>query len=45
MDVKAIYEFPVPIWVTCATLGQAYKTGQGPLRFNVVTPEYDPPLG
>lgn len=43
--MRAIYEFPVPIWVTCTTLGRAYQTGFGPLRFDVVMPENDPPLG
>lgn len=45
MDVKAIYELPVPIWFTCATLGRAYQTGSGSLRFDVVMPEYEPVLG
>lgn len=45
MDVTAIYEFPVPIWLTCTSLGRAYKTGYGPLRFDVVMPEDAPPFG
>lgn len=43
--MRAIYEFPVPIWVTCTTLGRAYQTGFGPLRFDVVMPENAPPMG
>lgn len=45
MDVKAVYEFPVPIWLMCVSLGRAYGTGYGPLRFDVVMPENVPPFG
>lgn len=45
MEVKAIYEFPVPIWMTCATLGRAYQSGYGVLRFEVVMPPDVSPVG
>lgn len=45
MDVKAIYELPVPIWVTTATLGATYSSGYGPVRFDIVMPLDRPPVG
>lgn len=45
MDVKAIYEFPVAIWVTCPALGRTYSTGYGDLKFGIAMPHDDPPLG
>lgn len=45
MDVTAIYEFPVPIWITCETLGDTYPTGIGRLQFDISTPQDSPPNG
>lgn len=45
MDIRAIYELPVPVWMTCATLGKAYPTGYGAVQFDVVMPENDPSFG
>lgn len=38
MDVRAIFELPIPIWVMCDALDATYPTGYGALRFNVLTP-------
>jgi hypothetical protein len=45
MDVSAIFELPVHIWVTCDALAAKYPTGYGELRFSVVLPTDQPPLG
>ena len=45
MDVSAIFEMPVHIWVTCDALAAKYSTGYGELRFSVVLPTDQPPLG
>ena len=45
MDVRAIFELPVHIWMTCDALGTTYSTGYGDLRFKVVMPEARPPVG
>ncbi|MEU8389051.1 hypothetical protein [Micromonospora sp. NPDC048843] len=45
MEVKAIFELPVHIWVTCAALDATYLTGYDKLRFNVVMPDARPPVG
>lgn len=45
MDVTAVYELPVPIWVTCSALGRTYPTGYGGLRFEVMMPQDRPPTG
>lgn len=43
--VTAIYELPVPIWVSRAVLGETYPSGYGKLRFDVAMPEDQPPAG
>lgn len=45
MDIRAIYELPVHIWVMCDALKKTYLTGYGELRFNVVMPDDQPPVG
>lgn len=45
MDVSAIFELPVHIWVMCDALAAKYSTGYGELRFSVVLPTDQPPLG
>ncbi len=46
MDVRAVFELPMHIWITCDALGKTYPTGFGPVRFNVVMPGIEPkPLG
>jgi hypothetical protein len=45
MDVRAIFELPVPIWLMCDALNTTYPTGYGELRFNVVMPADRPPVG
>jgi len=45
MDVRAIFELPVHIWVMCEVLDATYLTGYGELRFNVVMPQNHPPFG
>ncbi len=45
MDVRAIFELPVHIWVMCDALSATYPTGYGHLRFNVVMPDDRPPVG
>jgi len=45
MDVSAIFELSVHIWVTCDALAAQYSTGYGELRFSVVLPTDQPPLG
>ena len=45
MDVKAVFELPVHIWVMCDALDARYETGYGQLRFNVVMPQDRPPFG
>lgn len=45
MDVTAVFELPVHIWVMCDALGATYPTGYGDLRFDVVMPTDQPPVG
>lgn len=45
MKVTAIYELPVPMWVTKAVLGRTYRTGYGSLHFDVAMPGGESPLG
>ena len=45
MDVTAIYELPVPIWVTGTVLGETYPSGFGKLRFEVVMPQSQSSVG
>ncbi|GAA2135329.1 hypothetical protein GCM10009844_00470 [Nocardioides koreensis] len=45
MDVSAVFELPVHIWVMSNALGMTYPTGFGDLRFSVVMPEDRQPLG
>jgi hypothetical protein len=45
VDVTAIFELPVPIWVMSDALDATYPTGFGDLRFNLVMPDGRPPLG
>lgn len=42
MDVRAVFELPVHIWVMREALGETYPTGFGELRFNVVMPTEGP---
>lgn len=39
MQVKAIYELPVPIWVTVDALHESFLSGIGPMSFQVNMPE------
>lgn len=43
--VAAIYELPVPIWVSCAALSETYPSGYGRVQFDVVMPKDRPPIG
>lgn len=43
--VTAIYELPVPIWVSCAALSGTYPSGYGSVQFNVVMPLDRAPVG
>ncbi|MHC6220498.1 hypothetical protein [Arthrobacter sp. MMS24-S77] len=43
--VTAIYELPVPIWVSCAALGGISSSGYGRVQFDVAMPEVRPPVG
>jgi hypothetical protein len=43
--VTAIYELPVPIWVSCAALGGTYPSGYGRVQFDVVMPQDHAPVG
>lgn len=45
IKVAAIYELPVPIWVTRSVLGETYPSGYGELQFDVVMPQDQPPVG
>lgn len=45
IDAKAIYELPIPIWVTSATLGRTYESGFGEVTFDVVMPADEPTDG
>lgn len=46
MEVTAVFELPVPIWVMHDALGNTrYPTGYRDLRFNVVMPDGRPPIG
>lgn len=44
MDVRAVFELPVHIWVMREALGGTYPTGFGQLRFTVLTPTDGPPV-
>ncbi len=43
--VTAIYELPVPIWVSCAALGGTYPSGYGRVQFDVAMPQDLAPAG
>lgn len=43
--VTAIYELPVPIWVSCAALSGTYPSGYGRVQFDVVMPQDRAPVG
>lgn len=43
--VTAIYELPVPIWVSCAALSGTYASGYSRVRFDVVLPQERVPVG
>lgn len=45
MDVQAVFELPVPIWIMCDALSATYSTGIRELTFNVVMPEQGSPPG
>ncbi|MFF3867129.1 hypothetical protein [Micromonospora sp. NPDC001898] len=45
MEVRAIFELPVHIWVMCDALDATYPTGYDKLRFNIVMPDDRPPVG
>ncbi|MEU1757946.1 hypothetical protein [Micromonospora sp. NPDC005652] len=45
MEVRAIFELPVHIWVMRDALDATYPTGYDNLRFNVVMPDDRPPVG
>ena len=45
MEVTAIYELPVPIWVMSDALGLTYPTGMGPVSFDVTMPSDVEPVG
>jgi len=35
VTISAIYELPVPIWISTDVLGERIRTGLGPLTFDV----------
>lgn len=45
VEVTAVYELPVPIWVSCEALGQTLRSGIGSLRFDVAMPKDEQPVG
>lgn len=45
MDVRGVFELPIPIWVMRDALSATYPTGFGDLRFTVVMPEDGSPVG
>lgn len=45
VEVTAVYELPVPIWVSCGALGQTFRSGIGSLRFDVAMPKDEQPVG
>lgn len=45
MDIRAVFELPVHIWVMTDALGMTYPTGHGSLSFNVVMPSGTGPNG
>ncbi|RNL77585.1 hypothetical protein [Nocardioides marmorisolisilvae] len=45
MSVTAIYELPVPIWISTEVLGERIGTGIGNLTFDVVMPGAAGPVG
>lgn len=44
-QVTAVYELPVPIWISCDALDQIIPSGIGNLRFDVAMPKDKPPVG
>lgn len=44
MEVRAVFELPVPVWVMNDALGATYPTGHGKLRFDVVMPNDKQPV-
>lgn len=44
-DVTAVYELPVPVWISCGALGQKIPSGIGDLRFDVAMPRDEQPSG
>lgn len=45
MEVRAVFELPVHIWVMCDALDATYSTGFGDLKFCVAMPQNRPPFG
>lgn len=45
MPVTAVYELPVPIWVTSSTLGKRFASGRGGVEWDVMMPADQPPHG
>ncbi|MFH5822303.1 hypothetical protein [Georgenia sp. AZ-5] len=45
MRVVAIYELPVPIWISTEVLGEHITSGFGSVMFDVVMPSPDGPVG
>ncbi|MBB1516015.1 hypothetical protein H5398_08550 [Tessaracoccus sp. MC1679] len=45
MEVRAVFELPMHVWVMCEALGETFPTGHGGLRFDVVLPKEHPPVG
>jgi hypothetical protein len=43
--ITAIYELPVPIWISTDVLGERIRTGFGPITFDVVMPTQDGAVG
>lgn len=43
--VTAVYELPVPVWVSCSTLGGTYRSGYSRVQFDVVMPRDRGPIG
>lgn len=43
--VTAIYELPVPIWVSCAALSGTHPSGYSRVQFDVVMPQERGPVG
>lgn len=45
VDVKALFELPMHIWLMCDALDVSYPIGSGDLRFTVAMPDGRPPVG